>query len=174
MNILKYEKKLYFKNYKHYLLSKLTKDHNYYLWRYLVYLRREEATNSKVLKYINRRKKNILGSKLGILIYAGSCGKGLQIWHYGSIVINGYAKIGDNCILHGQNCIGNNGKIVGDVSAPVIGNNVDIGVGASIIGNIYIADNVKIGAGAVVLHSCYTPGATLVGIPAREVKKNKS
>ena len=47
---------------------------------------------------------------------------------------------------------------------------MDIGVGATIIGNITIADNIKIGAGAVVTKSFLTPGVTLVGIPAREIK----
>ena len=56
-------------------------------------------------------------------------------------------RIGEDCILHGQNCIGNKGDA--DASAaPVIGKNVDIGVGASVIGDIFIADDVKIGAGA--------------------------
>ena len=100
------------------------------------------------------------------LIYAGTCGKGLHIWHYGSIIINGYAKIGENCTLHGQNCIGNNGK---SNEAPVIGNNVDIGAGASIIGNIKIADEIVIGAGAVVNKSFFRKGAILVGIPAHEI-----
>ena len=57
------------------------------------------------------------------------------------------------------------------MAAPVIGNNVDIGVGAKIIGDITIADDVKIGAGAVVTKSCLEKGATLVGIPAKPVKR---
>lgn len=56
------------------------------------------------------------------------------------------------------------------MEAPHIGNNVDIGVGAKILGGIEIADDIKIGAGAVVVSSFTTKGATLVGIPAREVK----
>ena len=164
--VLKYEKTLYFKDKKHYIQSWLTQDHNYLIWKYICYLRNEEATKNKALKYWYRRRKNILGTKLGFLIYEGSCGKGLKIWHYGNVIINGFSKIGENCTLHGQNCIGNKGTA--DASAaPVIGNNVDIGVGASIIGDIFIADDVKIGAGAVVTKSCYKKGATLVGIPAQ-------
>lgn len=70
-------------------------------------------------------------------------------------------------ITHGNNCIGNNRKE--DERAPHIGNNVEIGVGAKIIGDIYVVDNVKIGANAVVVKSCFTNGATLVGVPAHEV-----
>lgn len=164
-DILKYERELYFRSRRQYMISKLTKEHDFVIWKYITYLRKEEASTNKLLEYWYRRKKNLLGAKLGFTIYRGSCGKGLKIWHYGSIIINGYAKLGENCILHGQNCIGNDGK---SNLAPVIGNNVDIGVGASIVGDVYIADNVKIGAGAVVTKSCYTVGATLIGIPARE------
>ena len=163
--VLKYEKTLYFRDTKHYIQSWITRDHNYLIWKYICCLRKEEDTNNKILKYWHRRRKNILGARLGFLIYEGSCGKGLKIWHYGNIIINGYSKIGENCVLHGQNCIGNKGDS-SPLDAPTIGNNVDIGVGASIIGGVFIADGVKIGAGAVVTKSCYEKGATLVGIPA--------
>ena len=84
------------------------------------------------------------------------------------MIISGDAKIGEDCTFHGQACIGNNGS---SEAAPVIGNHVDIGVGARILGDIYIADHVKIGANAVVTKSCYEEGATLVGIPAQILKK---
>ena len=70
-------------------------------------------------------------------------------------------------VLHGDNCIGNNGK---DDGCPVIGNNVDIGVGAKIIGNVYIADDCKIGAGAIVVKSCKEKGKTLIGCPAKPIE----
>lgn len=72
--------------------------------------------------------------------------------------------------MHGDNCIGNNG-ITDD--APTIGNNVDIGFGAKIIGGIKIADDVKIGAGAIVVKDCLRKGATLVGVPAHEINDLK-
>lgn len=106
--------------------------------------------------------------KLGIIIYAGTCGRGIRIWHYGSTIISGDAKIGEDCVFHGQACIGNDGS---GTAAPVIGNRVDIGVGAKIIGDITIADDVKIGAGAVVTKSCRETGVTLVGVPAKIVTK---
>ena len=79
------------------------------------------------------------------------------------------ARIGENSSLHGANCIGNNGKTQG---VPRIGNNVDIGYGAVIIGDIEIVDDVVIGANAVVNKSVLTPGAVVVGVPARIVKEN--
>ena len=166
--VLEYEKKIYFKDRKDYLISRITHEDNYLIWKYMTYLRREEAAGNKLAAYFWRRRKNDLGAKLGIVAYAGCCGKGLHIWHYGSVIISGEAKLGENCTFHGQACIGNDGATT---AAPVIGNNVDIGVGAKIIGGITIADDVKIGAGAVVTKSCHEKGATLVGIPAKILSK---
>ena len=168
--VIAHEKHLYFSGRMDYLISRLTHEDNYLIWKYLYFLRREEAASNKLTQYYWRRRKNDLGSKLGIIIYAGTCGKGLRIWHYGSTIISGDAKIGENCTFHGQACIGNDGS---STAAPVIGNNVDIGVGAKLIGGIVIADDVKIGAGAVVTRSCHEPGATLVGVPAKILKQDQ-
>lgn len=166
--VIAYEKNIYFNNKIHFLTSWITHEDNYLIWKYLFFLRREEAASNKLMEYFWRRRKNDLGAKLGIIIYAGCCGKGLRIWHYGSTIISGDAKLGENCTFHGQACIGNNGSSTG---APVIGDNVDIGVGAKIIGDITIANDVKIGAGAVVTKSCYEKGVTLVGVPARVLRQ---
>lgn len=166
--VIAYEKQLYFPTKKEYLKSWITHEDNYLIWKYLYFLRREESAANKLTEYYWRRRKNDLGAKLGIIIYAGCCGKGLRIWHYGSTIISGDAIIGENCTFHGQACIGNDGI---SPNAPVLGNNVDVGIGAKIIGDITIADDVKIGAGAVVTRSCLEKGATLVGIPAKPVKR---
>lgn len=166
--VIEYEKQMYFPTKGSYWKSRITHEDDYLIWRYLYYLRREEAAGNKFSQYYWRRRKNDLGAKLGIIIYAGCCGKGLRIWHYGSTIISGDAKLGENCIFHGQACIGNDGN---STAAPVIGNNVDIGVGAKIIGDLTIADGVRIGAGAVVTKSCLEENATLVGIPARILGK---
>ena len=50
---------------------------------------------------------------------------------------------------------------------PMIGNNVDIGIGASIIGPVKIADNVRVAAGGVVCKSCNDVGTVLKGVPAK-------
>lgn len=90
-------------------------------------------------------------------------GRGFVIDHFGGIVVSGYAKFGDNCRIR-------NGVVVGlsrtdDPCAPIIGNNVDIGAGAKILGAIRIGNNVVIGANAVVLND--VPDDSLaVGVPA--------
>lgn len=165
-DLLKYEKKLYFKNRRDFWVSFFTREDTYLIWKYVYYLRREESAGKKLSQLWYRRKKNLLGARLGLQIYAGTCGKGLHIWHYGSVIISGDARIGEDCTFHGQACIGSDGK---SEDAPVLGNHVDVGMGAQIIGGVTIADNVRIGAGAVVVKDCLEPGATLVGVPARIV-----
>lgn len=107
--------------------------------------------------------------RLGFFINAGCFDIGLKIYHYGSIIVNPKSRIGKNCTIHGNCCIGSKGTFPDD--SPVIGNNVDIGQNAQILGGIYIADGVKIGAGAVVTKSVLVPGVTVVGVPARIVEK---
>jgi serine O-acetyltransferase len=90
-------------------------------------------------------------------------GRNFVIDHFGGIVISGYAKFGDNCRIR-------NGVVVGlqrvdDPCAPVIGNNVDIGAGAKVLGAIRIGNNVLIGANAVVVADV-PDESVAVGVPA--------
>jgi serine O-acetyltransferase len=87
--------------------------------------------------------------------------------HHKNIIINGI--IGENCIFHGNNCIGNKGTIDGVEQIPHIGNNVDFGYGSVVIGNVDIADDIKIGAGAVVVNSFTEKGITIAGVPAKKI-----
>ena len=93
--------------------------------------------------------------------------EGLTIFHFDGIVVNGEAKIGKNCKLHGKNCIGNKGYIN---KAPIIGDNCDIGVSATIIGDIKLGNNITVAAGAVVVDSFEEDDITIGGIPARKIK----
>lgn len=158
---------IYFKRKSEYLKALLLREHEYFIYKFQRYLRKEETANNVFFRTYYHIKRNSSGKKLGFTIPVGVFGDNLHIWHYGNIVINRGSKVGTNCSLHGSNCIGNNGL---NNKCPIIGNNVDIGVGAKILGGIYIADNIKIGAGAVVVKSCYQEGATLVGVPAYVVK----
>jgi serine O-acetyltransferase len=91
-------------------------------------------------------------------------GKNFVIDHFGGIVISGYARFGENCRIR-------NGVVVGlsridDPCAPIIGNNVDIGAGAKLLGRIVIGDNVLIGANAVVIRDV-PANSIAVGVPAK-------
>jgi len=90
-------------------------------------------------------------------------GRNFIIDHFGGIIISGYARFGDDCRIRNGVTVGL--RHVGDPRAPVIGNNVDIGAGAKVLGPITIGDNVLIGANAVVL--CDVPANSIaVGVPA--------
>ena len=151
-----------------------TKEAEYYIGMFLVCLRKQEyyqnmnfSFKSKLLGLFYERRKNKIGNSLGFYIQANCFDEGLTIFHHGSIIVNPNAKIGKNCRLHGNNCIGNNGVTE---DCPKIGNNVDIGFGAVVIGDVKIADNIKIGANAVVNKSFNEPDITIAGVPAKRVK----
>ena len=90
-------------------------------------------------------------------------GRNFVIDHFGGIMISGYAKFGDNCRVRNGVVIGI--LRVGEKSAPIIGNNVDIGVGAKLLGPIRIGDNVLIGANAVVVRDV-PDNSVIMAVPA--------
>jgi len=75
-------------------------------------------------------------------------GKGLRIFHFGGIIVNTHSRIGENCTLRHGVTIGNRR---GERVAPVLGNNVEVGAYAQVLGDIRIGNGSKIGALAVVL-----------------------
>ena len=104
----------------------------------------------------------------GIEIHPGArIGKGFFIDHGMGVVIGETSEIGDNVTLY-------QGVTLGGTSHqrakrhPTLGNNVVVGVGAQLIGDITIGDNAKVGAGSVVIISV-PANATVVGIPGRVV-----
>lgn len=113
-------------------------------------------------------RRNSLGNKMGLEVNSMLIDEGLLLYHMSSTVINGSTRIGKNCKLHGNNCLGNSGP--NNLKCPVLGNNVRLGVGAKVIGDIYIADNITIAAGAIVVSSFYEKGITIGGIPAKKIK----
>jgi serine O-acetyltransferase len=106
----------------------------------------------------------------GIEIHPGATiGKGLFIDHGLGVVIGETAVIGDNVTLFQGVTLGGTGKEKGK-RHPTIGNNVVIGAGAKVLGNINIGDNVQIGANAVVVKDV-PANCTVVGVPGRITKK---
>ena len=90
-------------------------------------------------------------------------GRGFVIDHFGGIVVSGFASFGDNCRIRSGVVVGL--RRVDEPCAPRIGNNVDIGAGAKILGAIRIGDNVLVGANAVVL-SDVPDNSIAIGVPA--------
>lgn len=96
-------------------------------------------------------------------------GKRLFIDHGTGVVIGETSIIGDDCTIYQGVSLGGTGKERGK-RHPTLGNNVMVGAGAKILGNITIGDNAKIGANTVVL-SDVPPASTVVGFKGIEVKK---
>jgi serine O-acetyltransferase len=102
---------------------------------------------------------------------AAVLGGGLFIDHATGVVVGETAVIGNNCsFLHGIT-LGSSGKSDGD-RHPKLGNDVLVGCGAAILGNITIGSNAKIGAGSIVLRDIPC-SVTAVGNPARIVGHNQ-
>lgn len=101
----------------------------------------------------------------GIMLPEGATvGRRLSIEHFGSIIIHGQTVIGDDCVLRQGVTLGNlDGARNG---APVLGDRVQIGAGAKILGNVHIGNDAVIGANAVVLRDV-PAGALAVGVPAQ-------
>ena len=107
----------------------------------------------------------------GIEIHpAAKIGRRLFIDHGEGIVIGATAVIGDDCLLYQQVTLGGTGKDKGK-RHPTLGNNVIVGAGAKVLGNIIVGDYVRVGAGSVVVNDV-PEHSTVVGIPARIVKRS--
>ena len=145
--------------------------------KYLQFLRKAEYYNNvsnnnvlckaKALWYRYRLHK--LGIKLGYSIPINVFGAGLSLPHFGNIVVSKEAKVGKFCRIHVGVNIGASGGIP---KAPQIGDNVYIGPGAILFGDIKIADNVTIGTNATVNKDCLNTNVVLAGTPAKIVKEN--
>jgi serine O-acetyltransferase len=156
------------KGFKKYLLDDI--------WKFQKTLRRLEylincGGNRVVRKwtYLRFRRQSV---RLGFSIPVNIFGPGLSIAHYGTIIVNGGARVGANCRLHACTNIGTTAGKSAD--APRIGDNVYIGPGAKIFGDIDIGPNTVIGANAVVNKSFPEGNCTLGGIPAKVISRKTS
>ena len=102
-----------------------------------------------------------------LFLEAGEIGGGLFIQHGFSTVLAAQS-VGENCWINQQVTVG----YTGSGRPPIIGNNVMITCGAKVLGEIIVGDNAVIGANAVVLKDV-EPGATMVGVPARKLDREK-
>lgn len=105
----------------------------------------------------------------GIEIHPGArIGRRFFIDHGMGVVIGETSEIGDDCLLYQGVTLGGTGKDCGK-RHPTLGNQVVVGTGAKVLGDIRIGDGVRIGAGSVVIHPV-PDFATVVGIPGKVVR----
>ena len=107
----------------------------------------------------------------GIEIHpAAQIGRRLVIDHGMGVVIGETAVVGDDVYLYHQVTLGGTSSERGK-RHPTVGNNVIVGAGAKILGDIVIGDGARVGANAVVVQPV-APGETVVGIPARPIERD--
>lgn len=108
----------------------------------------------------------------GICIHSrATIGRRLSIEHHGCIVIHGQSVIGDDCMIRHGVTLGNAGP-ADPLGAPHVGNRVQIGAGAKLLGRIRVGDDVIIGANAVVVHDV-PDGVAVGGVPARPLRSSR-
>jgi serine O-acetyltransferase len=130
-------------------------------WRYRI----QSTLLRKPFSFIYRVMRTLCQIATGIELHCETqVGRRLLIEHFGGIIISGDTVIGDDVVIRQGVTIGL--SHTGQRGAPVIGNRVDIGAGAKILGGISIGDDAVIGANAVVIRDV-PAGALAVGVPAR-------
>ena len=139
--------------------------HRFGVWRMQVQSKLLRAPLSIFYRMLFRKVRNTYGIELP---YSVKLGRRVIIEHQGSIVIHGDCEIGDDSIIRQGVTLGNR-YLERPFDAPKLGQNVNVGAGAKIFGNVTIGDEANIGANAVVL-SDVPSGATAVGIPAKIIK----
>lgn len=130
-------------------------------WRYGIRSRVVRAPFSLLYKLLKFFSEMLLGIELPCEAVVG---RGFVIEHVGGIVISGDAVFGEDCVIRNGVTVGLRNR--GVRGSPRIGDRVDIGAGAKLLGPIRVGNDVAIGANAVVL--CDVPdGCIAVGVPAR-------
>lgn len=120
------------------------------------------------LPFIPRLISHIARFLTGIEIHPGATiGRGVFIDHGMGVVIGETAIVGNYALIYQGVTLGGTGKESGK-RHPTLGENVVVGAGAKVLGNLLIGDNVRIGAGSVVLRDVPSD-CTVVGIPGRIV-----
>lgn len=130
-------------------------------WRYGIRSRVVRAPFSFAYKLLKVISEILTGIELPCEV---KLGRRFRIDHFGGIVISGDAVFGDDCVIRNGVTVGL--RHTGQRGAPVIGDRVDIGAGAKILGSIRIGDDVAVGANAVVITDVPS-NSIAVGVPAK-------
>ncbi len=129
---------------------------------------RQRGIPSQPLRYVVER---FVEATTGIqLPVDAEIGPGLRIHHFGGIILHPAVRLGAGCTLFQGVTLG---TARDDGGVPVVGNEVTIGAGAKVLGEITLGDRCRVGANAVVVHSC-PEDAVLIGIPARNIRQERS
>lgn len=139
------------------------------VWRMQVQPKILRAPFSILYRSLYRHVRNVYGIDLP---YTVQLGRRVIVEHQSGIIIHGDSVIGDDCILRQGVTLGNR-YLDRPFDAPKLGERVNVGAGAKVLGAVQIGDGASIGANAVVLQDI-PAGQTAVGIPAKLLKKQRS
>jgi len=138
-------------------------------WRMQIEPKLLRAPFSILYRSLYRKIRNTYGIDLP---YTVKLGRRVVIEHQSAIIIHGYCTIGDDCIIRQGVTLGNR-YLDKPLESPQLGDRVNVGAGAKILGKVNLGDDVNIGANAVVL-SDIPGGQTAVGIPAKMIAAKKN
>ncbi len=141
--------------------------HRFGNWRMGVRFRLLRAPLTLLYRFLYRFVEWTCGISLP---YTAKLGRRVRLWHHGGMILNA-KSVGDDVHIR-QNTTFGIARRDEIEQLPVIGDRVDIGCGACLLGAITIGDDAAIGANAVVLCDV-PPGATAVGIPARVIQSKQ-
>jgi serine O-acetyltransferase len=144
------------------------------LRKYIILLRKTEYyvnTSKKIRATIHKIRLANISNKYSMHIPINCCDKGLKIMHVGPILMNSNTRCGKNLAIHINTSLVAGGR---SNKAPIVGDNVVVGVGAVIVGGIKIANNVAIGANAVVNKDVLEENIAVAGVPAKKISNNGS
>ena len=136
-------------------------------WRYTIRWKPLRMPFSFLYKLLKVLAEILTGIELPCEV---TLGRRFVIDHFGGIVISGDAVFGDDCRIRNGVTVGL--RYTNRRGSPVIGNRVDIGAGAKVLGPIHIGDDVAIGANAVVITDVPS-NSIAVGVPARILPRRK-
>lgn len=143
----------------------------WYNWKYIVALRHTEYhINNHTLyhrimhKYWLWRLRHY-SHITGFQIDPNTCGKGLFLGHYGYIVVNSRAQVGEHCVF-------SPGVVIGatDKGIPTIGNHVTLCTGAKVVSRVTVGDHAIIAPNTVVIKDV-PARATVSGVPAQIIRQ---
>lgn len=139
------------------------------VWRYRRNHWLYERGFKKLALYLAKRCRKAYGADIHP---AATIGRRFTIDHGQGIVIGGTTIIGDDCLMYQGTTLGMTGKKLEGKRHPTLGNNVLLGAGSIVLGDITLGDNVRVGAGSVVVKDV-DADQTVVGVPARVVKRGE-
>lgn len=138
------------------------------LYKFNYLLRKTEymVNCNKIQKSFWKLRLRLFENKYNINIPINVFDKGLKLIHVGTRLVNGRAIIGKDCVMHINTAIVAGGTNSG---APRLGNNIIMGIGSTLCGNIDVGDNIAVGGHAFVNKSFPDGNLTIAGIPAQKI-----